>query len=203
MVCDQSWPIEVGGLGVFFREGVATPTAQLKRLVMAPQKDLTFPFKSRPDSEAVPVVMLEHDNPPGQFFVLCTDILAIHAVRVPAFAPGRPTAIASELPTEAVAGHAASGETERNTDMNDMTKVDDATAQPAQPPLSEPWSPPDTLDAERSIDDLWREWTIVDKQSEVDVLQYDDDEETHRILNAADDRMFAIEEELSQRSPVS
>jgi hypothetical protein len=74
-------PAKAGDLAViYFKPGreIGGQSAMLKRLVMAPPKYVTFPFREHPRSEVHALVILEMAHPPKRFVVECQDLLAIH-----------------------------------------------------------------------------------------------------------------------------
>jgi hypothetical protein len=50
----------------------------VKRLVLAIPKGVTFPYEEHPDSMVTPCIVAEMNNPPRQFIVKCSDVLAVH-----------------------------------------------------------------------------------------------------------------------------
>jgi hypothetical protein len=50
----------------------------VKRIVMNMMQDVTFPYVAHPDSNVIPVIIVEQDNPPRQYTIRADRILAIH-----------------------------------------------------------------------------------------------------------------------------
>jgi hypothetical protein len=54
---------------------------QVKRLVLnIPHFVKSFPFAGHPESEVQAMIVFERFNPPGQFVIPCSGILAVHKV---------------------------------------------------------------------------------------------------------------------------
>jgi len=84
VVCSKSEAYEPGDLVVlWFRpEFVAPGDAQgiIKRLVIPPPFFVKFPHRDHPESEAMPIVMVEMLNPHAHGSIRCAHLLAIHKV---------------------------------------------------------------------------------------------------------------------------
>jgi len=84
VICSRSASYEPGDLVVlWFRPELVKPgheQCRLKRLVIGPPRSLKFPHRDTPESEALPVVVVEMLNPPGRMVIRCAHLLAIHKV---------------------------------------------------------------------------------------------------------------------------
>lgn len=82
MVFDREAPVRNGDFANFFyRREVVKPgqlSIALKKLVIAPPPFVTFPWKDHPESEVVPVIIVEQLNPARRWSVRCADLLAVH-----------------------------------------------------------------------------------------------------------------------------
>jgi hypothetical protein len=82
VIFDREAPLENGCLASFFyRPELVKPGSlgiALKQLLLAPPPFVTFPWKDHPDSEVIPVVIVQQLNPPRQWSVRCNTLLAVH-----------------------------------------------------------------------------------------------------------------------------
>lgn len=78
---DQRQPVAPGDLvGVYLKPGCfgGSTSVGLKRLVINMMPGVTYPYKAHPDSNIMPVIVCEQDNPHRQYTIPAGQILAIH-----------------------------------------------------------------------------------------------------------------------------
>lgn len=82
VICDSRLSVVPGDIVVvhFCPERVRPggDTCILKRLVIGPPNTISFPFVNHPDSNLVPAIILEMDNPKRRLAVPCDAVMAIH-----------------------------------------------------------------------------------------------------------------------------
>ena len=78
---DQRQPCKAGDLvGVYLKEGCygGSTSVGLKRVVMNMMPGVTYPYQAHPDSNIMPVLVCEQDQPHRQYTIPADQILAIH-----------------------------------------------------------------------------------------------------------------------------
>ena len=82
VLVDQRQSYKVGDLVCVFLEAECVAPGNtnvgLKRLVMNMLPGITFPYRAHPDSNIMPVLVCEQDNPHWQYTIPADQILAIH-----------------------------------------------------------------------------------------------------------------------------
>jgi hypothetical protein len=79
---DKREPVTAGDMAaIYLRPEIVPPGAmqvRVKRLVLNIPPWVTLPYRDHPDSNVVALVFAESLNPPRQFVVKCSDVLAVH-----------------------------------------------------------------------------------------------------------------------------
>ena len=82
VIFDREAAVEAGCFACFYYRSEVVPAgrlgAGLKRVVIAPPDWVKFPWRDNPKSEVVPVIIVEQFNPPRQWSIRCSDLLAVH-----------------------------------------------------------------------------------------------------------------------------
>jgi len=82
VVVDKQLPYAAGDLVVIFMRPELVKPGELgiyvKRIVMNMMQGVTFPYVAHPDSNVIPVIIVEQDNPRRQYTITADRILAIH-----------------------------------------------------------------------------------------------------------------------------
>ena len=82
VLVDQRQPFAPGDLVCVFLKAecvhLGSTNVGLKRLVMNMMPGVTYPYQAHPDSNIMPLLVCEQDNPPRQYTIPADQILAIH-----------------------------------------------------------------------------------------------------------------------------